>query len=49
MNFASILERKIGGYLKQYPEHKNINYEVLHTYSRYEEHIIPSLTWKACT
>ena len=49
MNYASTLERKIGEYLKQYPEHKNMNSELLHTYSRYEEHIMASLTGEICT
>ena len=46
MNSVSILERKIGGYLKQYPEHNNMNFELVYTYLRYEEHKMASLIGK---
>ena len=49
INFASTLVRNIGEYLKQYPEHHNMKFELLHTHSRYEEHIMASLTGNPCT
>ena len=49
MNFSSTLARNIGEYLEKYPEHNNMNSELLHTYSRYEEHIMESLIGKTST
>ena len=44
MNSLSILEGNIGGYLKIIAIAYNMNYELLYTYSRHEEHIMAILT-----
>ena len=40
MNSTSTLEETFGEYLKQWPEHKNMNSEPLYTIQRHEENIM---------